>query len=461
MTGLFVVIALPPFRGLDEASHIYRITQLSEGDLLIEKNSQGYGHDIPNYLHNVNMYEFTRGERSVFFDALRNRVANGHYVDPQNNSPQAFEGSGSYSPMTYIHLVPVGVLARALHTNAYTYTLLLRIANLALFIVAAYFAIRFVTFGKWFLVAICLLPMSIHQAGTVSGDVILMSSVLLFVAALSNVITNKIKNKKRLMYCLFGISILLAVGKPGYFLLLLPVLFLPKDRFINRGGKRAFVLLLFTVSALLILSWNYVLAKEGLSGALETFRARANGGSLYSHNELINLVLYPIRIFGIYVNTFVRDIYHSLPNIIGPNYNESSDFIFTNFTGQYGSLGIHAPIWTSVLVVINLVVAFLAFGSKKLSQKIRLSAIAAIVMQVAAISLLFLVTWTPSHVDRIRGLQGRYLIPLLPLLILLLPQRSAFTWSERKSKIIIATFSIIPLFMMCDLIFETFYKGIL
>ncbi len=465
--GCFIVFFLPPFRGLDEASHIYRITQLSEPDIFIEKSPIGYSHSIPDDIHELNINEFTQKTRSTFFDSIERRIESGTR-ESASSTHQLFEGSGTYSPFIYTHLLPVGLIAKLTNMNAYPYVLLLRLVNLALFLAVVYVCLKIIPTGKWLIVTISLLPMSIHQAATVSADVILYGSILIVISLVVKFLysykkNSKFKPKRALLVCLFLASIALCIGKPGYFILLAPLFILPFSLFGTRSNKYIFIISLFTISFAFIAGWNLALSNAGLSGAVESFRLRVDGGELYGLQKVLNMtLLQPWQGLQFFGNSFIRSIDITLPSILGGNYNNSSNFIISNFTGQFASLGIHLPVWTSFTVLLALIFSFCGFSTKRhlVNFQAKIIILLAIVAQFLLIYFLFWVTWTPTYYNFIQGLQGRYFIPLLPLLIFLLPKKSIFSWSDAKSLKILIVLIIIPLLMMVDLIFETFYKGI-
>lgn len=469
VVGLCLIIVLPPFRGLDEASHIYRVTQLSEGDLFMEKIPGGYGHAIPNYLHNVNMNEFTQTKKDNLLSSIKRRYASGKYSSSSGSATQLFEGAGSYSPLTYGHLLPVGMLARYTKLNAYVYTLLLRLSNLVVFLLCVYIAIRLAPVGKWLLVSIGLLPMSIHQAATVSGDVILISSIFIFVSLILRILSEEhsskrslLRNSWKLLMPTFLAGLLVGGSKPGYFLILLSVFLIPKTLFKNTRQWATYISTLLVCSVLLLGIWSALLSWSGTGIAVESFRARVNGGGkTVKVSEIVaQTALKPWRTIKLFSNTFIYETENTLPFPLQKDFNKVPDFILSNFTGLFGSLNTPLPDWASFLVILNLVVAFLAFGAKGVTLNLqkKLLVFFIVIAQILGLFLVFWKTWTSKTMSHVWGLQGRYLIPLLPLLSFIMPKKSAFTWGMDTRKYIIMSLSCIPLAMMVVMVFETFYN---
>lgn len=465
--GLLLVFVLPPYRGLDEASHVYRITQLAEGDLFIEKIPGGYGHAIPDNIHRVNFDEFTTNKKSSFAGSFDRRWKEGsHSKDDTGSSVQLFEGSGVYSPLVYLHYFPVAIIEHYFQINTFLYVLLLRVSNLALFIGCIFFAIRLIPSAKWLLTAVALLPMSLHQASTVSGDVLLLSSIILFVAMLVRLLHNnesELKSKYtsgNLLIGIFVTGVLIGGSKPGYIILTGALLVLPASIFGSKIRKLLFSTSMFGIAAGMLVIWGVVINDAGLSNALETFRSRVNhGGTTITASQMIQQTVFrPWETGQLFVNTFVFETQNTLPSPLPKEYNRVPDSNLSNFTGSFGSLNMNLPTWASFLVLINLVVAYLGFSRPNVLPKTKRRLIVVILfVQFVALFLAFWKTWTSISMQHVWGLQGRYYIPLLPLLVLVTPRKSIFSWSEASSKLVLMLASVTPLVIMSLLIFSTFY----
>ncbi|MCA9301581.1 DUF2142 domain-containing protein, partial [Candidatus Saccharibacteria bacterium] len=446
-----------------------RVTQLSEGDLFMEKIPGGYGHLIPNYIHNVNMDEFTQTKKNNLLLSIQRRYASGEYSRTSGSATQLFEGAGTYSPLTYAHLLPVGVLANYTKLNAYIYTLLLRLSNLLIFLLFVYLAIKLAPTGKWLLVSVGLLPMSIHQAATVSADVILVSSIFIFVALILRTLSEEASIKDRLplkslklLAPIFLAGLLLGGSKPGYFLIVLGVFLIPKSLFKNTRAWASYALGLLVCCALLLGVWSVLLGWSGTGVAVESFRARVNnGGQTLDVSEIVTqTALRPWRTMKLISNTFMYENDSTLPFPIQSDFNKVPDFILSNFTGIFGSLNTPLPDWASFLVILNLLFSFLAFGAKKITLSFRkkLLVFFIIIAQISGLFLVFWKTWTSRTMEHVWGLQGRYFIPLIPLLAFIMPRKSSFTWSKDTTKYVAMSLSCVPLAMMIVMVFETFYK---
>lgn len=464
IAGLFLCFALPPFRGTDEASHVFRIYQLTTGDLFVEKGTEGYGHQIPNAIQRVNINSFQDHEKG-FFKRIGNSYDAGKVTKVGGSSFQTFAGSGTYTPIAYVNYLFASVLARLFTNNAYIYFMVLRIVGFLICVTLTYLAIRLLPFGKWFAVAIALLPMSLHQTVAVSPDGLLLSSILLFISLIlyARKDYKAILEKKYERLTLFAGLLVLAIiiaSKPGYTLVLAMLFALPKQLFPSIKKYFASIAAIIAIALAIFTAWYLVIFGIGQSSAVTNYFETVNHARLEGKREIVgSIAKHPLTLPEMFITTFVAQPGVTYQNgyYFPDNYQPS--FIFNTFTGVFGSLEIYPPSWLSITVFSSLVAGFSVTMTKKLERdrKIKLLALGALVGSFLFVSFIFWFTWTPAGMPFIFGLQGRYFIPMLPLLLFLAPIRKLFNCKNSTLATVVMALIVINLSITLLSIYQFFY----
>ncbi len=290
--GLFLVFAVPPMQGLDEPNHLLRVWSLTDGDL------------VPPTVH--------AGTRSVVIDGRAATVPAGTvrrgtsakavvvapclYAYITDNYDQAlragpmgttpffrtppgcarspdtlvvYDNTAINSPVTYLpQVAAVGVL-RAAGAPLPVVFYGGRLAGLLAYVLLVALALRAAPRGRGVLFVVGLLPMSLEGAATYSADTMTLALALMVVA-----LTVRLVVDPRAGWRWFGALALscwlLALTKEPYFLLGFLVLLVPGSR-LARGGHhlgpaavRAARWGVVAVTLLLAGGW-YLLAVRGVT----------------------------------------------------------------------------------------------------------------------------------------------------------------------------------------------------
>jgi uncharacterized membrane protein len=279
-----------------------------------------------------------------------------------------------------------------------------RLFNLAFFIVAVFFIIKKVRFGKLALTFLALFPMIIHQAASLSHDVVNIVVIFAWVALMINLYLQKdtITKKQLLSVGLFAVA--LVITKPSNALLLAFLPFLPMVLYKNTK--------LFKVVSKKIprfsIKKNLLWVAVGLV-SVAVLVISAYLADLYLAKYGVSSTTF----VGVLINTFFRtDINTQLDPIVT-----------TGIVGHFGWLWYRFPEW---LVYIHLAVfTLILLGDKvpKVNLKFALMSLCLFILSVLAITVGMYFLWTlqPSvagiNATFIQGMQGRYFTPLLALLI--------------------------------------------
>lgn len=291
--------------------------------------------------------------------------------------------------------------------------------NVVLFVLLTSYAIRKLPFGKRTLYIICLLPITLQQAASLSYDGPVIAAVIVITSLSlrwkylpdpvyphkklrlldgSAYITNRATISEAIIFA--AMCLILINTKGGAYA---PICLMPVVLFINvhwfKGGRaKIFVAALIAV---IILGMVWLLCGNGgatIANFFLTVPYIAERG-LYAYPPIYYLID-PHLFFERIVNTFSRD---------------GRLFIYELFGGILGSLdiftwnpGVHALFW---LFVISLIRRDDEHRYIMVARRIVILIMAAIPDIIAILAMLFY--WTPIDANVIEGIQGRYFLPTL------------------------------------------------
>lgn len=446
--GVLYMFLIPPYIAPDEQVHFASAYHLS--NLFLHTTAPGESWNIlSNDINNIYMIRscdfepvinlsFSREAYNYLFEHFLGRAGESTLMESY------FSLSGP--SLLYIISGSGIALGRLLGFNVVTIFMLGRLFNVAFFACATWYAMKKLPYGKMVLFAIAMMPMTLQQTSSLSYDNMILSCAFV-ILALSLHFACHPDAVKRHELVLFAIaSFLLVISKGGAYVLLV---FLP---FVLCFGKQKLTrknLTFFACFALIIL---LILFRGTIFSALtpastESANLSPEGGAYvtwageyaYSISELLH---YPGILINLIKNTIINRGAWLIENMVGT------------------ALGWHQLTIPSYLLYPFLIVMLLGAlpqeetdnalmlrsGDKVLMWFIALSAIGA---SVAAM----LLYWTPKSSVIIEGVQGRYFLPVLPLIALTFRNRSIVIKRDVKLPLI---FTLLVLQLGCSFIILSF-----
>ena len=297
-------------------------------------------------------------------------------------------------------------LGRLLGLSLPALYLLARLFNLAAFVTAVYGAIRWVPFGKQVLFGVALLPMAMNVAASCSYDSITFALAFLVIAFWLRMAFSEQSVRRRdiVFGCL--LNVLLAPCKVVYAVLCGLCLLVPAKRL---GGRKRWLMkmVLFLVPALLVLLLFQLTIIQGFAGT-ET--------KILSWGE--NLEGYTIR-------WVLQNIPESI-NIIIRTVLQNGGSLLNQMLGlELGRLELSLPFYCIlgywILLLFSAVCSRDELVYLNWGRKTWMIFLAFVFSVLTACTML--VGWTPLGNKTIIGLQGRYFIMILPLLLFCLRNR--------------------------------------
>lgn len=304
-------------------------------------------------------------------------------------------------------------LGKILGLGAYPLYYLGRLFNLIMFAALAFWAVKITPFGRNIFRAVALLPMTLHLAASYSYDAAIIGMGLLLTAFCLKAIYGEGLLEKSTIVGIGVLTFLIAPCKVIYAAISLLVLLIPKERFPShriccavKGG----ILLLAIIGALILRS-SSLLGLAGVdggstissSGEIPLDKRGDETGHFY---DIGDVLANPLDVFLMYIASI---------GTLGAWYLE---------TAIGGSLGwFQKEIISSDLITYSFVVLLLLASLKsednnrKITPVLRafLVGIGLIVFILSAASMLLGHTFVGEH--HIEGVQGRYFLPIVPLLL--------------------------------------------
>ena len=406
--GVIYNFVLTPYMTPDESYHIDMSYRHSNTLLGIESAGENkcYKRQDDTEL------EFTSSPSlenyKIIYDGLFSMAENDTLVEAEATST-------TEAPMIiYLPAVLGMTLARLLHLGTVPMLLLGRWFSLLGFTILTYFGMKKLPFGKTALFLLAVLPMNLQQCTSFSYDAVITGVSFLYICWCVSLAFGEKQVKATDMLGLGILGIILVYGKSGVYLPLALLIFLiPAARF---GGKRVrnlCVLGLFLLPVLCFLNQN----TATVSYIATTTEATATVGSSTTAGYTIGYFLsQPMELVRMLANTL----------------SDKTAFYLESLVGQkMGWVEIDISEVISMLFWLLLILASLKTKEEPMYIRTGQKWWIVFVCAVCAGLILagMLLTWTPRGYVSIEGVQGRYFIPLMPALLLVL-RNPRLTWDR-------------------------------
>lgn len=424
--GIFYFLATPFGNGTDEVSHFLRVFKISQKytNIRLEEDSL-----FPPAFSKLVDYKNNRDMKYT------------NYINEYDafsmNSPERkdliseYWNIKLYSPLQYVPQVIGVTIGRILSDNIVTIGMCGRITGYIFWVAMCSLAIKIVPNKKVFFLIICLLPVNIFSAICISGDTVTNAVCTLFIAILYKKIYLKEKIVKKEKIFLIVLACMISLCKIVYLPFVTLVLLLKEENFENKKEWKKFVITLIIASIIVGLSW-FVIGSINLSNS-----------NTASKDQLRYILMNPFEYCAILTRTFCE---------------KGAQYIYQLCTGD--ELMCHAK--TTVYPVISYVISIVLFMSlftnengKNLEvntlRKIWVSLI--IFGTCILIATAIYIQWTSLPGigkignEVVKGIQGRYFIPVVLLLIFVANKTKLST----NQKVLITTVILMQLPVICQI----------
>ena len=441
--GLLILLLTPPFQIPDEIIHFNKAYQISEGNLISIKQNNRIGGYLPSSL--VKITEPFLGLRWNTNAKTNYQIITKQFKIPLNENEKIFidfPNNALYSPISYIPQSLSIFVLRKFNLPPLFIFYGARLFTLLFWILGIYHAVKVIPFYKWLLVLLALLPMSLFINMSLSADVMTNLLSFLFIAyTLKYTFIGQNFSIKDFIIMAFLIM-MLASAKLVYTPLILLILLIPKSKFKSKNQYYLQLIALFVIAIGTFIFWSTILKSLYLPYSLYNKEFR-DGASLIecvdAHAQLNYILNHGTYIFRVILNSMIQ----------------SFDMYFQGYIGTFGWLDTRLPLWFTILAYM--VIFWVALTEKSMLTKLQHKIIVFIAL-ISTIGLILIsqhLSWDCVGGEIIFTIQGRYFIPVFPLLFLLF-YNIRLNYSKLVIPLVIV-FSVISLSLTIYTIHQRYY----
>ncbi|MEG2348023.1 MAG: DUF2142 domain-containing protein [Clostridia bacterium] len=401
LLGSMYLISIPLFRGTDDHGHFYRIVQLSEFNIFSDDNDT-----IPSDFANILTTE--RNTSSSIKDRLLSSV------DYTQRSPQVNRAAANYSPVNYIPQTIAFWISRLFHVGPYFYAYMAKIFNFICFLIFATISVKIIPCKKEFLSVILLSPAILSLVTTLTSDSILIGSSVLFISYIIYIKYNNIEINNKVILKLILLGGIIALCKTGFAIITLATLLLIN----KKSSKKDIMKILSVIIIALVLTsgWYFVESIRSTSSISPDIMAKQN-------EQLEFVKSNPIEYLVMNCKLFINQGYYYISNLFA-----GKEMCYTT---------VNLPSLVVFMYLITAVIAFLYDDKNIKINNIQKAILIFMILGFAIfVSFVMYTQWTIMDYapggSVINGVQSRYFVPFLPLLIMLFSNKTTIKTDKTK-----------------------------
>ena len=415
--GVALVFVNAPQVRYDEHAHFWRAYEIASGNIISRTTNE-----LPNSVTDLFMREDNSyPNKEINYETIQEKI--GAELNEDEKTPFAVGATGSLTPISYIPQVIGVLIGRVLQLSPMIILYLGRLTNLLAYIALVFMAIKIMPSEKWKLIImmIALFPMSMNLAATVSPDTVILGTTLL---AISYAMHLKFETKE-ITYkhiILLGILCMIpTVCKIVYFPLCLLVLLLPHEKFESKTKRILSWVIIFAIVFIPYLVLNRIVSLGDYEIAIRT--------------NMTEQILFTL-------SSIPRDFI----TLINTIYVEFSDYFF-EMIGGWNTIQI-----LSIVLFIMLLIAMYKTeeNEKKLTftKTDKVICWVIFIIEVLGVVAAMYLGWTQAQQTVVEGVQGRYFLPIIPLICILL-SKNKLEWKIKNKEMKYAIILMIIFVFVC------------
>lgn len=334
-------------------------------------------------------------------------------------------------PLSYIAPAIGLTIGRLLHLGAYPTFFLGRLMNLLLLAICLYLAMKLLPFGKIALFAIATFPMTLSLSSSYSYDCFNIGLCFVLFAYLVKLIySDKLVSVKDFIIVTL-LSVFVLPYKVAYIGIGFLAFLIPKENFKTKARKWIYKLV-FAFSGIIAIVPMQISSYIRLKNTVVT-----SGGQQVGYYTVTNILTMPKFMITMFARTL----------------SSTGDWYYNTMIGNL--LGWFQVSISSLFVVIFTIILLTSVMKREdeihtLKQSSRLYVGAIMVATLFLVMVLMTLDWTPFGSLTVLGVQGRYFLPILPLL-LLVARNDTFTLKRNIDKYIIFASAYVNIFVLLKL----------
>ncbi len=416
--GLLYNTVLPPYASPDEMFHINQA--FNNSSVVLGGVERADIHWGDNYKRPSDKNALVQDKNTTVF-TYREIADNLFTASPDKAADTVHYAQEEVGGFNLLYLFSsLGVLLGRLFGLGFVPTLMLgRLFNFAFFTCLTVWAVKITPVGKSIFAVAGLLPMTLHLAMSFNRDCVLLALAFAFTAQCFRLAYDpdlKQPVSWQSLATLGATAALLAPGKVVYFPLCALFLIIPTARF---GDAKRARLCRLTLAACALLPYLFTSSAFGVAvGVVRSLLASPAQAAQAAQEAALSAVA-PVNPDSIvynmpYILSHLKEtVYLTIRSFV-----ENSSFYLRTLLGDsLGYYSVHIdPVWLIGLFAVGTLAVVDSHESITLKPRTRLYGLS-LTLAVFALVVLGCILWTPTYYTTIYGIQGRYLLPALPLLL--------------------------------------------
>lgn len=400
-SSIFICIN-PPFQAPDEPEHLFKMYGYTEGSLNFKKLNGKPGQILPESIVNIDKtfyplkFDGTKKTTKTQVDSFKTVKLNKDKTVFYEFTPS------SYTPFSYFPFFILLWLLKLFNVPPLLMLYIMKFFSMFVYTALMYTAIRITPINKMLFALIGILPMAMYQGSAISSDPLVTGLCFIYIAWVLKLSLDESSKFSKKEYWIFGLLITwISICKFAYLPLIFMFFMIPKNKFLSSKNRLIYFwsllfLNLIYVAAFLIHTINI---SQGLVPYFKTYQQLDKG-------ELIKFILaHPIWYLKACLQTLMTLTVYYLETLIG----------------RLGWINVILPSFVLKGYTILLAVTCL-FTSGNEPDNMNLTLKMKMIMFGIYSACLFIIMTSVflifQYFPIIKGVQGRYLIPIVPLFCL-------------------------------------------
>ena len=327
----------------------------------------------------------------------------------------AWRNVGTTNILEYLPEVLVFVAGRMIGLGIYPIILFARIASFICYLIGIYYAIKIIPIGKHLMLFCGALPMALRQATGITYDNMTVLALFLLVAVIFRIYYDGINRKWLIL--LAACCIVAGLCKTGiYTPIAILLCFVPKEKMGGIKKKWKYIAVIGLITMLTVLAqYGGTLRgvyKSELNSMQPVYDESVNNEN--GTDEAETKVTYygftyalrePLSFLKMYINTVLEQSRYQIAGVLGNRVPWANNEI---------------PLWAFGLFGVVLLLSKNGIGEEMypVTKRMRLGMVGTVSLVYLAFLVSFLVI-TPVYSTYVHGIQGRYFLPILPVILLM------------------------------------------
>ena len=339
--------------------------------------------------------------------------------------------TGAYAPPVYLPQAAAAFVGRKLNLSAGEIFYLVRLSALLFVATCLFWSMKLLPEARHVMFVLAMSPMFLTESGSASADAVTFGLSFLATAWLLSMRDRREKFSRAEVVGLILLSAWLACAKSVYGTILLLYFLLPRER----GGSSAkfFALgaLLLAVNLATSLLWTEFAFS---SGAIPATSRQYLGVDFDVDAKKIFVVEHPLEILSMTVDTLEVGALYYLLSFIG-------------VLGVNGDVFLPLPFYLPYIFGLTVLTLHGEFRPKVFERALMLFAVS---VTTLAFFVAEFVIWTEPDAQFIRGVQGRYFLPLAPMFLCALTCRKPLRHPKLIAAVVGTFAAAVTIFALID-----------